>query len=66
MTIESIAGRRKYRVSPTDHHQVQMQDHPGARWQDIIRTLSLREANRMVLTLAREDETQEMEAVVRE
>ena len=66
MTIESVAGRRRYRVSPTDIHMVQIQERPGARWLDYMRTLSLREANALVLTLAREDETQELPAVTKE
>ena len=65
MSIESIAGATKYRVSPTDPHMVQMQERHGARWVDTIRTLSLREANAIVLKLARrgQDETQEIETV---
>jgi hypothetical protein len=65
LTIESIAGRRKYRVNPDDHCQVQIQEKHGAQWQDYRRVDSWLEASKLVFALASKphDETQELDAV---
>jgi hypothetical protein len=65
MTIESIAGARKYRVSPVDNRVVQLQPYHGARWVDYRTANTLEQASALVLALARvsQDETQELEAV---
>jgi len=61
--IESINGRRKYRISPSDQTVVQMQPKHGARWLDYRQATSLEQATALVLVYGRQDETQELEAV---
>jgi hypothetical protein len=67
LTILSIAGRRRYRVSPTDHTIVQMQPKHGAHWVDYRRCNSWTEASKLVLELGltAKDETEEMETMVK-
>jgi hypothetical protein len=62
MTITSIAGRRKFRVNPDDHCQVEMQPKHGAQWVEYAKVGSWLEASKLVFALAskREEETQEL------
>jgi hypothetical protein len=65
MTITSISGKRKFRVSPDDHKVVQIQRGHGARWEEYAKVDSWLEASKLVFALASKphDETQEMPAV---
>ena len=62
--IESIAGAKKYRQSPSNPRMVQVQPSYGRTWVDYAPRDTPQEARALVLALAmRKDETQEMEAV---
>ena len=61
MSIESIAGAKKYRQSPTNASMVQIQRGHGTRWVDYAPRDTPKEARALVLALAME--TQEFEAV---
>jgi hypothetical protein len=65
MSLESINGKRKFRISPDDNHIVQIQRGHGARWQDYRTADSWVEASKLVMELGRtaRDETQELPAV---
>ena len=62
MTIISVSGRRRFRVSPADPLMVQVQPQHKARWLDYRKTTSLQQSSALVLLLAREDETQEVDS----
>ena len=62
--IQSVSGRKKYRVSPTNPCQVQIQTQHGARWVDYRRTNSWTESSKLVLKLGMSmDDTQELPPV---
>jgi len=65
MTIESIQGKRKFRVSAEDHTVVEIQRGHGARWEEYAKAESWIEASKLVFALASKphDETEELEAV---
>jgi hypothetical protein len=54
MTIESVSGFKRYRVSPTNPFVVQIQPKHGARWQLYKACQSAAEAVQVVLDMARE------------
>lgn len=56
MTIETIAGARKYRIDPNNSCIVQVQYKAGARWVTYATRDSAKEAKELVLILARGEE----------
>jgi hypothetical protein len=65
MTIQAVSGKKKFRVSPDDHCQVQIQRGHGARWEEYAKAESWLAASKLVFALAskREEETQELPVV---
>jgi hypothetical protein len=53
MTIETIAGARKYRIDPDNPCIVQVQHKVGARWVTYATRDTANEARELVLALSR-------------